>query len=873
MNKNYSLLAKAALCIVIFCFILFINIGKGYSQSPDDKNWSSSFGLPGVTGGLNHPYDFGPGLLYFQDTLLVGTPITEFGQQVLTGLLKWDGKKLIPFRNDGSPRFNANAYIRTMAVDSAGRLIIGGTFDSIDSKPIKHISVWDGKKWQPFGEGLNSVVNSISCSQSEVYALGGFDSSGSIPLSCLARWDGNGWHDVGGNLRSNFRAAPGRIACIDSFLYIFGSFSKPGERGFFFVGLSDGHKWKYLDDNFRLSNPTNLNDIFITIRCMTTIGKDIYFCGQFDSVGGIYSPLLAKWDGVSWSRVGDYDVQRHLGKIGELQMIQSVGGRLYAGGGYDASFIINGHTLNELSPMIFDKGKWSSLSKNSIVIDGQYGGNSDKLYISVPFAVSTEKTGVTYFGFAEYRDGQIFPYHDSTQMGLYEGEIISMAKLGGKIFVAGTFRAAGLLVSDSIMIWDHDHWSQTDFYDSVRNSLGGKINGLFAKGDSLFIFGSFDHFGKRKTDGIAMFDGKKWQTFYDSLYRISNKFWGEVNAVTTDTKGIIYVSNNYQFGLAQWSDTGWTGIPKPIPVDIQMNIGAITGGENGLFIILYSDSLFLPYPSIRKWDGSEWTTIASKYSILNIGSTDTLFGGIGFIRYHKGKLIVNGTFSQINGVQMKNIGYYDSTGWHAFGKGLDAYGKFNFHCPDGISIKDIDFDENNMYVTGGFTHADSSLSFSIAKWDGLKWSAIGSGLRGPGIPNDDSTCGCGNGIAVIDRNLYVGGNFLRAGNKSAHYFSSYSLPPLNKVHQSAININKNPISIFPDPANNYINISLNSSKEKITKAEIIDELGNTVRSFTMRNKSFDIPIQFDIHDLHSGIYFIKLFTLEGTRSQKFAIER
>jgi len=170
MKKRYFPFSQSPLFLALLC-ILFAKVENGYSQSPDDKNWSSSFGQPGVTGIMDVG---GPGLLYYKDTLYFGTTLREFGQQKLSGVYKWDGKNFLPFRGKVSPKFGTkDTTIYAIVLDSSGRIIIGGRFDSVDGRPAKNIAYWDGNEWEQLGGGLpkNLAVVRLACSKSGIYAL------------------------------------------------------------------------------------------------------------------------------------------------------------------------------------------------------------------------------------------------------------------------------------------------------------------------------------------------------------------------------------------------------------------------------------------------------------------------------------------------------------------------------------------------------------------------------------------------------------------------------------------------------------------------------------------------------------------------------
>lgn len=63
-----------------------------------------------------------------------------------------------------------------------------------------------------------------------------------------------------------------------------------------------------------------------------------------------------------------------------------------------------------------------------------------------------------------------------------------------------------------------------------------------------------------------------------------------------------------------------------------------------------------------------------------------------------------------------------------------------------------------------------------------------------------------------------------------------------------VNILENQIALFPNPTNNYFEVE---SKEAFTKVELFTLQGQSVKSFAPQN-------QYDISDLSSGIYFVKI---------------
>src|SRR5262249_22910409 len=82
--------------------------------------------------------------------------------------------------------------------------------------------------------------------------------------------------------------------------------------------------------------------------------------------------------------------------------------------------------------------------------------------------------------------------------------------------------------------------------------------------------------------------------------------------------------------------------------------------------------------------------------------------------------------------------------------------------PDGQVGAAVVDGSGNLYIGGDFIVAFDVGANGIAKLDGTRWSALGSGLTGssPNVPTVWA-------LAVVGSNLYAGGNFTNAGGVAA----------------------------------------------------------------------------------------------------------
>lgn len=150
--------------------------------------------------------------------------------------------------------------------------------------------------------------------------------------------------------------------------------------------------------------------------------------------------------------------------------------------------------------------------------------------------------------------------------------------------------------------------------------------------------------------------------------------------------------------------------------------------------------------------------INGEWNIMNYG----IGGSVGDLEFGaKGELVAAGAFSFINfSPQAINpfarsflVTYWDGEKWNQLNTGAT-----------GITINDVAIAVNgDIYVTGDFTVINGVAANNIARWNGITWSALGSGLNDDGIH-----------ISIDARGmLYVGGKFTTAGGVTANHIARW----------------------------------------------------------------------------------------------------
>jgi hypothetical protein len=123
------------------------------------------------------------------------------------------------------------------------------------------------------------------------------------------------------------------------------------------------------------------------------------------------------------------------------------------------------------------------------------------------------------------------------------------------------------------------------------------------------------------------------------------------------------------------------------------------------------------------------------------------------VKDSSGDIYVGGSFTTFNGVTMNRIARWDGKKWWAVGSG------FNGRC---LALA---IDSNgNIYAGGEFTTSGSETVNYIARYTGFDWLPLGLGLNGA----------CRTIAIGADNSVYAGGLFTTAGGASANRIARWN---------------------------------------------------------------------------------------------------
>lgn len=149
-------------------------------------------------------------------------------------------------------------------------------------------------------------------------------------------------------------------------------------------------------------------------------------------------------------------------------------------------------------------------------------------------------------------------------------------------------------------------------------------------------------------------------------------------------------------------------------------------------------------------------------------------------RASNGDLYVGRNFTVIGSVAAKYIARWDGTRWYALGSGFEN------------EVTALTIDGNGrLYAGGAFQQAGSLTVNYVAAWDGTRWQALGTGLDARGIGGPVALAPDGRG------GIYVGDGFLTVGDSSkvTAYFGHYNpagFPTATPAPVAAMRLYPNP---------------------------------------------------------------------------------
>ncbi|MBK7644083.1 MAG: hypothetical protein IPJ19_13705 [Planctomycetes bacterium] len=361
------------------------------------------------------------------------------------------------------------------------------------------------------------------------------------------------------------------------------------------------------------------------------------------------------------------------------------------------------------------------------------------------------------------------PFGSAAQPGVVQALQAFDEGSGPALFAGGQFSSLGGVPASSVARWNGTHWSAAGAITTIAvNSFAVHDDG---SGPALYAGGGF---GADIGGQVWRWNGGAWSqvgstSSASSIYALASFDDGTGPALYSASWGQVLFPPSSYTQISRLSGSSW---PVLLSCTNSAPVFRFATFDDGLGAgpALYIGGSFtnMTYPGgtiaasgLVRWDGTTLTAIP----LAPAGFTAPFVGALCSFDDGSGPALVGGQFGSVNGVAAHNIARLQAGSWSALGLGVGTNS-------DSVSSIAAYHDGSGpaVFAIGSFLTAGGNPAQRIARWDGLGWSALSTGLAG-GSPIaiaafDDGIDG--------DADLYAGGYFTSAGgftaNKIARWF-------------------------------------------------------------------------------------------------------
>ncbi|MEQ9262972.1 MAG: T9SS type A sorting domain-containing protein [Owenweeksia sp.] len=426
------------------------------------------------------------------------------------------------------------------------------------------------------------------------------------------------------------------------------------------------------------------------------------------------------------------------------------------------------------------------------------------------------------------------------------GPVYSIHPMNGEVLVAGEFDSAGVATAGSMSSWISGvagygwiPFGGTGVDQEVFDMV--EWNGDIVVGGNIWQAGSAG-----VASGVAIWDGTQWQG-------LGNFYVGALPAWVYD----VEVYNNELYAA-------------------------------GFFRSEVNASVY--FQNFAKWDGTEWVAV---------GSPDA---PVTAMTVHDGKLILGGSFQQIDGVNYDHIAAYNGTAFENLGSGLPT------------DVKALESYNSDLFVGCRALSGSQQDTFAFGYYDGTQWTRLigdywqfpGStdlqhmavnaleatpyglfaggnftyptfGTYGRNLFRYNAATGAIEGFGILDSTVhslaYAGGDLYIGGD----FKTSYGPVPVALNHMTYVDIAAAfstdellgaKASVYPNPASTYAELSFENPVH-VKDIRVTSVIGQTLPiSF---NEEGNGKYSIDVSQLSSGTHVLSVHTDEGVLERKLMV--
>ena len=283
-------------------------------------------------------------------------------------------------------------------------------------------------------------------------------------------------------------------------------------------------------------------------------------------------------------------------------------------------------------------------------------------------------------------------------------------------------------------------------WTAMKGGMNDNVQALAVSGPNLYAAGKFGTAGGVSASKIAKWNGSSWSALGSGLsggntYRL---------AVFSSN---VYVAGNYTVaggvvtnGIACWDGIRWKSLGSGIS---GTPVSALTVDSSGN---VYVGGMIGTAGGIAVGRVAKWNPHTQTWSAMGGG----LNQHVRCLAAYGSTVYAGGDFGgEIGGGAMKRVAKWNGSSWTNMGDGLGS------SINDRVYALAVNGNGSVVYAGGNFTLSGTNPVSRVAKWDGSKWTSMGTGLQG------DVTA-----LAVNGSIVYAGGSFTNVGPRLAQWNGS-----------------------------------------------------------------------------------------------------